>query len=183
MSDTSTNGIDPGKARKYIGAIQAKFGELLSERGSYMATCKGIRQDIKDLKESANDDGIPRSSLNLLLKEMDLEGKLTRLKNEAEEDVVRLADMIREALGEFADSPLGSAAVVAAEARASQASKPKRGPGRPKGSPNKKNGNGEAVAAAPAGDKSAALDSLASKDAAAAEDNAAKLAAGISPLN
>lgn len=146
----STNGIDPGKAKLYVGAVQSKFGELLSLRGSYMADCKGVRQDIKDIKEAANDDGIPRKSFNLLLKELDLEKKLKELRDEAEEDVSAITDMIREALGEdFAESPLGDAAIRAAEAAkaskaakasaqsqkaSAQSSEPKRGRGRPKGS-------------------------------------------------
>lgn len=180
MTDTHTNGIDSAIARKYVGAIQAKFGEMLSERGAYMATCKAIRQDIKDLKVAANDEGLATRPLNLLLKEMDLEAKLTRLKNAAEQDVVDMADMIREALGEFADSPLGNAAVTRVEARSAQAAKddaaPKRGRGRPKGS-GKKIGNGADA------DKGAALDGLMDRDAAAAQDNAAKLEAGIHPLD
>jgi hypothetical protein len=165
----ATNGIDPGKAKLYVGGIQAKFGELLSLRGSYMADCKAVRQDIKDLKEAANDDGIPRKSLNLLLKELDFEKKLKELRDEAEEDVSAITDMIREALGEdFSESPLGDAAIRAAEAAkasksakaSAQSSEPKRGRGRPKGSGKKAADNVVSITSQTAAKGSEAIDSL-----------------------
>jgi hypothetical protein len=207
MAET-TNGIDPALAKQFVGAIQAKLGELLSERGSYMAACKAIREDIKDLKEAANDKGIPRRSLNLLLKELDLEKKLKDLRDDAEEDVSAITDMIREALGEdFSEMPLGDAAIRAAEAAktskaakaSAQSSEPKRGRGRPKGSGKKAAGNVVSNTSATAAKGAEALDSLVDKgepkddvdvrpkflqdkDAEAAAANAAKLA-GISKLN
>jgi hypothetical protein len=207
MAET-TNGIDPALAKQFVGAIQAKFGELLSERGSYMATCKAIRGDIKDLKEAANGKGIPRRALNLLLKELDLEKKLKELRDEAEEDVSAITDMIREALGEdFSEMPLGNAAIQAAEAAkaskaakaSAQSSEPKRGRGRPKGSGKKDADKVASITSATAAKGAEALDSLVDKgepkdeadvrpkflqdkDAEAAAANAAKLA-GLKTLN
>jgi hypothetical protein len=113
MSEAGTNAIDPTVAKRWVGDIKAKIDELASERGSYMARCKGIREQIKDMKEAAANAGVPKRGLNHLLKRHVLERKLKEHEDEAEPEVVETADMIDDALGGdkgLAGSPLGAAA-------------------------------------------------------------------------
>ena len=115
MSEAGSNAIDPTTARRFVGEIDRCEAELLTLRGEYMARCKGVRERMKDWKEQAATAGIPRSGLNFLLKRRKIEEKLKSLEADAEPEIVETADMIRDALGDFADLPLGGAAVAAAE--------------------------------------------------------------------
>ena len=184
MTDQS-NTIDAAEAKRFVAEIEGCLNELLSLRGTYMADCKAVREQIKGWKDQANDAGVPRKALNLELKRRELEKKIAGLIEDADEDDAALADQIREALGGFADSPLGKAAVRRAggddddtdvrpaflrEKAADEDVAPK--PGRKR----------KAKAAEPA-DKSAALDEIADKDAEAAERNAALLKSGLSQLS
>src|SRR6185312_16153185 len=111
--DQKTNGIDPVKAKRFVGEIDRCFDELASERGSYMARCRGIRDRIKGWKEQAADAGIPRGGLNHLLKRRELQTTIDEHEAEAEADTIETADMIDEALGGgkgLAGTALGAAA-------------------------------------------------------------------------
>ena len=143
----SGNTIDADEVRRAVADIEGMLAELLSLRGAYMAQCKGVRERIKAAKDEAADNGIPRKALNIELKRRELERKIDGLMADADEDDADLAQQIREALGDFANSPLGLAALgESGEA-----------PEKPKKRTRK------AKAAAPA-DKSAALDEIAADD-------------------
>jgi hypothetical protein len=113
MSTAQSNAIEPVVAKRWVGEIESKFDELDSERGSYMSRCKGIREQIKELKQAAENAGVPRRGLNHLLKRRTLAGKLKAHEDDAEPEVVETADMIDDALGGekgMAGLPLGAAA-------------------------------------------------------------------------
>lgn len=108
------NTIDPTTAKRFVSEIESCLEELLSERGTYMSRCKGIRERIKDWKDAANEAGIPRKALNIELKRRDLESKIEGLTKDLEEDDADVVEQLRDALGGFGDTPLGSAAIGAA---------------------------------------------------------------------
>lgn len=113
-----SNGIDPTIAKRFVGDIERHLDALLSERGIYMAKCKDIRGLIKETKDRAADAGISRKSLNTLLKERDLRKKMEALYDgEDGEELEEQVDLLKHALGELGDLPLGKAAVEKAEAR------------------------------------------------------------------
>ena len=120
---SGTNGIDGAVAKRFIGEIERCHEELLTERGSYMARCKNIRERIKSWKDLAHDAGIARKALNTYLKERELLAKIDALTEDFEDDEIEQVDLLKAALGEFGDTPLGSAAVQKAEARKDKASK------------------------------------------------------------
>ena len=119
MSEAGTNAIDPTTAQRFVGELDRCDEELLTLRGQYMQRCKTVRERKADWMEQAEAAGIPRSGLKVELKRRALALKLKTLESDAGEEVVETADMIREALGSFADMPLGAAAVEAAGDRGS----------------------------------------------------------------
>jgi len=137
MSDAG-NKIDEEKAQRFVDEIEKCFVDLLSERGTYMARCKPIHERIRDWKDRAKDDGIPKKALNTILKERDLIRKIEALNEELEPDEADEVEMLRDALGPYGDLPLGRAADDAedrvASARPAKAPKPPKAPGK-KGAP------------------------------------------------
>lgn len=126
MSEPGSNAIDSTTAKRFVGELDRCDEELLTLRGEYMRACKGVRERKAGWMEQAEAAGIPRQGLKIELKRRDLARKLKTLESDAGEEVVETADMIREALGDFAALPLGGAAVAAAGG-AEPAPKAKRG--------------------------------------------------------
>ena len=114
MTEAGSNAIDPTMAQRFVGELDRCDEELLTLRGEYMQRCKTVRERKADWMEQAEAAGIPRSGLKVELKRRDLARKIKTLEADAGEEVVETADMIREALGSFADMPLGAAALEAA---------------------------------------------------------------------
>lgn len=191
---STDNQIDPVVAKRWVGEIERKFDDLASERGSYMAACKEIRTQIGDLKDAAENAGLPKRALNQILKERVLERKLEALRDIEDEDAADLAEQLRTALGDFGDLPLGAAAVEKAEAKTAKAGKGAKG-GRKKKATTDDMTAEDAIAAAHKSDPLSTLINddvpgekdlrppfLRDKDQAAAEANAAALA-GMKTLN
>ena len=126
MTEAGSNAIDPTMAQRFVGELDRCDEELLTLRGEYMQRCKTVRERKADWMEQAEAAGIPRSGLKVELKRRDLARKIKTLEADAGEEVVETADMIRDALGDFAALPLGGAAVVAAGGK-DETPKAKRG--------------------------------------------------------
>jgi hypothetical protein len=95
----------------YLKGIDVADDELASLRGSYMASCKGPRATIREIKREARDAGVNMKAFNAVLK--DHRAERARLKRiaELENDDAFSYEQMREALGELGDTPLGSAAL------------------------------------------------------------------------
>lgn len=115
MSEHQTNAIDPTTAQRFVGELDRCDEELLTLRGEYMQRCKTVRERKADWMEQAADAGLPRAGLKHYLKERKLLAAVSFHRQEAEPEVIETADMIREALGDFSELPLGGAAVEAVE--------------------------------------------------------------------
>jgi hypothetical protein len=103
----------------FLHAIDAADDELLSLRGSYMSQCKGPRATIAEIKGSARESGVNMKAFAVILKGHRADRQQAKRIAELEaEDADAYAEM-EEALGAFADTPLGSAALEGA--------RPKRG--------------------------------------------------------
>lgn len=105
------NGFDPAKVAKHVAAIEAGQRDLDSERGTYMSRCRTIRDEIKDRYDEAKADGIPKKELKKVIKARDLTRKMDELREDLEPDEQDNYDNLRHALGDLADTPLGSAAL------------------------------------------------------------------------
>jgi hypothetical protein len=79
-----------------------------------MGRSKRIRAVMADHYASAQNLGIAKKLLRKIIKERKLERDFVALKDDLENDEVSELAMLQEKLGEFANSPLGAAAIRAA---------------------------------------------------------------------
>jgi len=103
------------KLEGYLKEIDRYDDELLSLRGSYMEECKAPRERIKEVITSAKDAGInPVAFRNALKAHRDERAQEKRI---AALDMADRADYetIMEALGAYADTELGQAAIDSAK--------------------------------------------------------------------
>jgi hypothetical protein len=139
MSEDSalSNGIDSTTARRFAGEILTSWKRSRELREDAK---EKIRPDLEHeverrtgLYEAAESAGLPLNALKLEVarQKLDWENELRKKAKEAKagDDIVEIADFIKEALGDFADSPLGSAAVSAAKAsKAGKTAKSEKAP-------------------------------------------------------
>jgi hypothetical protein len=98
-----------------VAAIEKVDADLLQARLDYMKQCKGLRNIKADEYDSASNRGISKKLLKTKIKERDLKAKAAKLTKDLEEDERSEYQMLSEKLGEFADTPLGQAAMAAAK--------------------------------------------------------------------
>jgi hypothetical protein len=103
----------------YLSSIDAADDELASLRGSYMSSCKGPRGTIREIKDSAREAGFNMKAFAVILKGHRAERQQDRRIAELEGEDIDAFQEMEQALGAFADTPLGEAALAGA--------KPKRG--------------------------------------------------------
>lgn len=111
-----TNGYDKHVLRSYIERVENLEGEVASIMGKAMADCKPVHEDIAEtLQEAKDQHGIPKKALKAVLKmrklERDKEKALEALGDEDRDSFEQMAD----ALGDFVNTPLGQAAMSAAQ--------------------------------------------------------------------
>lgn len=114
----NTNGPDNADVQGAVQSIEQCYAELASERGVYMQKCKRIREAMASEYDDAVNKGITKKLLKKIVKERDLERKIDALGDDLEPDEVSEIEMLKDKLGEFANTPLGSAAMARAESRA-----------------------------------------------------------------
>ena len=79
--------------------------DLLSERGSYMAKCRGIRESIQAVYDEARAAGVPKKELSTLVKIRKNEQRNIALYNDLESDQQQTLAMLA-ATEKVADLPL-----------------------------------------------------------------------------
>jgi uncharacterized protein (UPF0335 family) len=95
----------------YLTSIDKQDDELDHLRGQYMAACKGPRAAIKDVMASAREAGINMKAFREVLSAHRSDRRHDKRVNALEaDDQASYAEMM-EALGEYADTPLGAAAL------------------------------------------------------------------------
>jgi hypothetical protein len=95
---TLTNGVDPDLAFAAVVEVERCDGELLSEKGAYMARCRAIRDRRKAVIEEYRDRGLTPRDLRDALKMRKLQAKLDAVRQErSTEDAVQL-DMFVDAV-------------------------------------------------------------------------------------
>ena len=124
------NEPSPTAVRKAVRDVEEQLSELLSLQGSYMNRCAKVRAKIKDIKDTAVEAGVPKKSLNTVLKRRALRRKLENTILELEKDERAEVSMLEKKLGDLADTPLGKAAlkVVSTNGGGKKAEKPKPDP-------------------------------------------------------
>lgn len=110
-SKKQTNGFDPERIRGFVSEIKQEFDKLASEKGAFMERCKVIRTAIDDVYKSAKAQGVLKAPLKAVVKTLKLERDLKDIRDDLDDiDYRNQYDLIRDALGDFASSPLGQAA-------------------------------------------------------------------------
>jgi hypothetical protein len=117
-ANENTNGPDDTDVQAAVQNIEQRYVELASERGVYMQKCKRIREGMASDYDDAVNKGIAKKLLKKIVKERDLERKIYALGDDLEPDEVSEIEMLKEKLGEFANTPLGKAAMAQAESHA-----------------------------------------------------------------
>jgi uncharacterized protein (UPF0335 family) len=102
---TQSNQFDPAVVNAILGKIDNFYAELASERGSYMSTCRGIRENIRAVFEDAKAQGVPTKELRTLVKIRESEAKARKLYDDLESDQQETLKMIA-ATEQVKDLPL-----------------------------------------------------------------------------
>jgi hypothetical protein len=95
-----------------LAHVEQNYADLASERGIYMSKCKRIRETMAGDYDKASDQGISKKLLKKIIKERELERKIGALTDDLEDDERSEHQMLMEKLGEFANTPLGKAALA-----------------------------------------------------------------------
>jgi uncharacterized protein (UPF0335 family) len=109
---TATNGFDQEQVIRVLNKIDGFKDDLLSERGGYMQTCRGIRESIAAVYDEAKALGIPKKELRTLVKIRENEQKNQKLFDELEADQQATLQMLAAA-EQVKDLPLWRAAAAA----------------------------------------------------------------------
>lgn len=91
---SASNQFDPDIVRPILAKIDGFYADLGKERGSYMSTCRGIRENIKAVYDEAKTQGIPTKELRTLIKIRENEQKNQKLYEELEADQQQTLAMI-----------------------------------------------------------------------------------------
>lgn len=94
----------------FVTRYEAVNEQVLSEKGQFMRRCAQLNEDKKTILDEAKEKGVPKAALKAVLKVRDLERKVEAAYDALEDDDAAQYDDIREALGDYADTPLGAAA-------------------------------------------------------------------------
>jgi uncharacterized protein (UPF0335 family) len=111
----SKTGIDTKKAETFLKRIERLHADLDSMQGKYMAECKTVRQDIKEIYSEAKAAGIPKNALRGLVEYRRLEAKQQALSDGLDLDESAALEKMIEDLGDFGELPLGAAAIAKAK--------------------------------------------------------------------
>src|SRR5271157_359818 len=76
---TDGSNVSPDTIKEFVGDIRARLADKAIEDTLHKARCDDIRADIKEIKDSAKDAGIPVKVMNETLKKLNLEDKIAAL--------------------------------------------------------------------------------------------------------
>jgi hypothetical protein len=108
----ASNGYDGDELKGYLDAIEAEHDELDKLKSAHMLACKGPRSRIKETMDAVREAEIKMPAFKVVLARRLAERKLARQAAELEDDDAHAHDLMLEALGEFATTPLGQAAIA-----------------------------------------------------------------------
>lgn len=108
------NGFDPAIVGSFVSRYENLNGDLATKKSDFMNDCKITHGDINELLNEAKGAGIPKKALKSLVKQRSLERKIEDVRNDLEGDDQDSFDQLALAMGVFAETDLGAAAMKAA---------------------------------------------------------------------
>ena len=96
----------------YLDEIDRQDDEIESLRGDFIEQCVGPRAQIKEIMVSAEEAGVNMKAFRELLKKHRADRRHEQRVAGLERDDRAALDDMKQALGEFADTPLGAAAIA-----------------------------------------------------------------------
>lgn len=106
------NRANADEMASFVDKYEELETEKLREKMSYMERCRRITEQQRELLDDAKGQGLPKNVVKAVVKARDLERKIEALQEELEDDAAQIYKDIRDALGDYADLPLGAAAVA-----------------------------------------------------------------------
>jgi hypothetical protein len=115
----ATNGYDGEALKRFLKSIDKQHDELDKLKSEHMSNCKGPRGKIKETMKAVRE-----AEINMPAFRVELKKHLEMRKHEKrvaalEADEADALQLIEEALGEYADTPLGQAAIARSKKGAS----------------------------------------------------------------
>ncbi len=108
-----SNGFDPAIVAKLVDRIEDLDDEKASEHGAYMKRCADINARRLAILDEAKARGVPTRPFKAYLKQRKLERKVEACRENLDDLVDREQfDLIRHAMGDLAELPLGEAALA-----------------------------------------------------------------------
>lgn len=95
----------------FVERIENVNEEYVQWQMKHAADGKRFAEDRREIIDEAKEAGVNVKALRAVVKARALERKAEEARDALEDDEQQAFDDIREALGDFADSPLGAAAV------------------------------------------------------------------------
>lgn len=108
-----SNSFDQDAAQAVVEEIEREMDLIATSQGKHMKYARERRDSIKDIKKAAKDDGLPTDVIEGLLTIRKANRKIHDVKFGMSSDYTPIFKPLSEALGLFADSPLGQAAAAA----------------------------------------------------------------------
>lgn len=105
------NGYDPQILGAFNQRIESLHADLATEKGESMARCRAIHLDIDEVLKEAKNAGIPKKEFKAVIKKRTLLAKAEAIRADMEGESENTFDQIEIALGKFAETELGAAAV------------------------------------------------------------------------
>lgn len=107
------NRASASEAGSFVDRYEELEAQVATKRSEFMLACKKIREEQKELLDDAKSQGVAKKIVKAIAEARKLEAKAKAKLDDLEDDDRTFAVDIRKALGDFADSPLGQAAVAA----------------------------------------------------------------------
>ncbi|NEH72311.1 hypothetical protein [Rhizobium leguminosarum] len=105
------NRATPEEMASFVDKYEQLEQEVLREKMSFMERCRRIRKAQSELLDDGKTQGLPKNVLKAVVKAREYARKADSLMEDLENDAQEIFKDIRQALGDFADLPLGAAAV------------------------------------------------------------------------
>lgn len=105
------NRANADEMASFVDKYEELEREKLREKMTYMERCRRISEQQKELLDDAKSQGLPKNVMKGIVKLRDLQNKIEAIADNFEDDQLQVFKDIREALGDFANLPLGAAAV------------------------------------------------------------------------